>query len=45
LLSCPASGRPPHLEGEAADPLWRPRTKLGGTLRKREPDQRGMLPN
>jgi hypothetical protein len=25
LLSCPASGRPLYLEGEAADPILRPR--------------------
>ena len=26
MLSCPAPGRPLHLEGEAADPIWQART-------------------
>src|SRR5215208_5765802 len=26
LISCPAPGRPLHLEGEAADPIWQARS-------------------
>ena len=37
LLSCPASGRPLHLEGEAADPFLRPRATQEG----RDPEEPG----